>query len=135
MDKIFSKVSQLSSRTGLALSYVICINICAFIRNALKIVLWYGFRDFYFNEWLVDFFTLVSFFIMITCGGIMGYLIHKNSVFHAALAVALGVAYTYLLSGVSSTEFSYFIRNVTAGFILGGAGGGVILLVRKIRSN
>lgn len=53
----------------------------------------------------------------------MGYLIHKNSVFHAALAVALGVAYTYLLSGVSSTEFSYFIRNVTAGFILGGGWG------------
>lgn len=135
MDKIISKISQLPPRAGLALSYVICINTCAFIRNLFKVILWYGFRNYYFSEWLGDFFTLVSFFIMLGCGGIMSYLVHKNSVFHASLAVALGVAFSYFLSGVSIIEYSYFIRNVMAGFVLGGIGGAVVLLIRKLRSN
>lgn len=54
MDK-YIKISESPPRIGIALSYIICINVCAFARNSLKIILWYMFREFYQNHWLIIF--------------------------------------------------------------------------------
>lgn len=133
MDKYINKISELPSAIGVGLSYIICINTCAFTRNVFKIILWYFFRDIYFNEWVSDFFTLISFLIMFGCGCLMGYLKHENSFFHASLAVALGVVFTYLISGVTLDEYIFLLKNAMVGAFLGGIGAGVVLILRKTR--
>uniref|UniRef100_UPI0016530014 hypothetical protein n=1 Tax=Serratia marcescens TaxID=615 RepID=UPI0016530014 len=101
-------------------------------RNIIKIVLWYFFQESYFTKQISDFFTLISFLIMFLGGCLIGCLINKNAVFHASLAVALGVIFTFLISGVSSNDYAIIFHNSIAGVILGGAGGGVVLIVRKL---
>lgn len=133
MGKYINKVSELPPRIGCALSYIICINICAFTRNSLKIILWYIFRDSYQSTWLIIFFNLMACSIMFWCGCLIGFLIHKNSIFHASLAVALGVMFTYLISGMSPNEYILLLEGVLTGAVLGGIGGGCVLMVRKLR--
>lgn len=68
---------------------------------------------------------------MFFCGLLIGLLIYKNSIFHASVAVALGVLFTYLVSGVSQSEYILLLEGVLTGAVLGGIGGGVALVVRK----
>ncbi|HAF7571869.1 TPA: hypothetical protein G9267_005039, partial [Salmonella enterica subsp. salamae serovar 58:l,z13,z28:z6] len=73
MDKYIKKLTELSPRVGVVLSYIICINICAFARNSLKIILWYMFREFYQNHWLIIFFNSIAYSIMFLCGCLTGF--------------------------------------------------------------
>ncbi|WP_238929147.1 hypothetical protein [Citrobacter sp. R56] len=129
-----NKVSELPPGIGLAVSYVICVNVCVFTRNSFKIIVWYIFGDSFQSGWLITFLNLMSCSIMFWCGCLAGYLIHKNSIFHASLAVALGVMFTYLLSGVNSDEYILLLESVLTGAVLGGIGGGCAVLARKFRS-
>ena len=133
MDKYINKFSELPQKIGGVLSYVICINVCAFTRNTLKMILWYAFRDIYQSVWLITLFNLMAYSIMFWCGFLMGFLIHKNSIFHASLAVALGVMFTYLISGMSPNEYILLLEGVLTGAVLGGFGGAVALILRKFR--
>ncbi|EJB9274869.1 hypothetical protein MXH19_004343, partial [Salmonella enterica] len=123
--------SELPPRIGIALSYIICINVCAFARNSLKITLWYMFREFYQNHWLIIFFNSMAYSIMLLCGCLTGFLIHKKSIFHSSLAVALGVMFTYLVSGINQNEYILLLEGVLTGAVLGGIGGAGALMVRK----
>ncbi|HDR2751907.1 TPA: hypothetical protein QCJ76_000446 [Enterobacter asburiae] len=134
MGEYINRVSELPPKIGWGLSYVICINVCAFSRNSLKIILWYVFRDFYQSSWVIVFFNLMAYSIMFWCGCLTGFLIHKHSVFHASLAVALGVMFTYLISGLSPNEYILLLEGVSTGAVLGGIGGGCALMVRKLRN-
>lgn len=125
MDKYIKKLTELSPKVGVALSYIICINICAFARNSLKIILWYMFRELYQNHWLIIFFNTIAYSIIFLCGCLTGFLIHKNSIFHSSLAVALGVMFTYLISGINQNEYILLLEGVLTGAVLGGIGGGV----------
>ncbi|EAA7242772.1 hypothetical protein FNH63_08965 [Salmonella enterica subsp. salamae] len=131
MDKYIKKFTELSPRVGVALSYIICINICAFAINSLKIILWYIFREFYQNHWLIIFFNSMAYSIMFLCGCLTGFLIHKNSIFHSSLAVALGVMFTYLVSGINQNEYILLLEGVLTGAVLGGIGGAFVLLIRR----
>lgn len=125
------KFQELPSKVSVALSYIICINTCAFARNSLKIILWYIFRELYQNHWLIIFFNSTAYSIMFLCGCLSGFLIHKNSIIHSSLAVALGVMFTYLVSGINQNEYILLLEGVLTGAILGGIGGGTTLMVRK----
>lgn len=128
-----NKVSGLPPKIGLLLSYVICINICAFARNSFKIIIWYAFRDSFQSAWLINFSNIIAYSIMFWCGCLAGYLIHKNSVLHASLSVVLGVIFTYLLSGVNPNEYILLLEGIITGAVLGGVGGGCALILRKLR--
>ncbi|CBG90776.1 hypothetical protein K7R23_05980 [Citrobacter rodentium NBRC 105723 = DSM 16636] len=131
MDKYIKKFSELPPKVGVALSYIICINICAFARNSLKIILWYMFRESYQSHWLIVFFNSMAYSIMFLCGCLTGFLIHKNSIFHSSLAVALGVMFTYLVSGIGQNEYILLLEGALTGAVLGGIGGGGALIIRK----
>ena len=131
MDRYIGKFQEIPPKVSVVLSYVICINTCAFARNSLKIILWYIFRTFYQNHWLIIFFNSIAYAIMFLCGCLTGFLIHKNSVFHSSVAVALGVAFTYLVSGINQNEYILLLEGVLTGAVLGGVGGGGALIIRN----
>ncbi|WP_245939516.1 hypothetical protein [Yokenella regensburgei] len=131
MKKCIDKDSPPSPGRDLLNAYITCINVCAFARNSFKNILWYFFRDSYQSIWLINLFTTTSYSIMFLCGCLTGYLLHKNSVLHSSLAVALGVIFTYLVSGVSSDECIYIFKGAMAGLFLGGMGGGSMIILRK----
>lgn len=131
MDKNIKRIQELPPRVSVALSYIICINTCAFLRNSLKIILWYIFRTFYQNHLLIISFNSIAYSIMFLCGCLAGFLIHKNSIIHSSLAVALGVMFTYLVSGINQNEYILLLEGVLTGAVLGGIGGGTTLMVRK----
>lgn len=133
MGRNVDNISRLSSKIGVWICYIICINILALIRNSFKIILWYIFHDSYQEIWLINFFTLMSYLIMIVCGGWVGYSLQKNAILHSSLSVALGVIFTYLISGVSLDAYIYILKFTAIGFVLGGLGGGLGLMVRKNR--
>lgn len=62
----------------------------------------------------------------------MGYLIQEKSIFHASLSVAIGVLFTYLLSGITPNDFVMVFDGILTGAVLGGNGGGSTQIVRKI---
>lgn len=132
MDRNINTISKLPPKLGVCLCYIICINVCAFIRNSFKNILWYVFNDSYQDIWLINLFTLMSYLIMILCGGFVGYFLRKKTFFHSSLSVALGVIFTYLVSGVSSGAYIYVLKVTIIGFILGGIRGGLGLMIRKI---
>lgn len=126
------KISELPPKIGLVLSYVICVNMCAFTRNMFKIIMWYVFKNSYHSVWLVNFSNLIAYSIMFWCGCLMGYLIQEKSIFHASLSVAIGVLFTYLLSGIIPNDFVMVFEGILTGAVLGGIGGGSTQIVRKI---
>ncbi|EDT6694833.1 hypothetical protein AH716_004586 [Salmonella enterica subsp. enterica] len=134
MKKCLHNIAELSPRVGITLSYIICINTCAFTRNCLKITLWYFLRSFYHSVWLINLFNLMSYSIMFFCGCLMDYLVHRYSILHASLSVILGVAFTYLISGINSNEYILLLNGVVTGAVLGAIGGACVVMMRKIIS-
>lgn len=123
----------LPSRIGLIFSYVICINTCAFLRNSFKIIMWYVFRQFYQSYELILFSNIIAYSIMFWCGCLAGYLINKHIILHASLAVALGVVFTYLLSGLNPNQYGLLFQGTLTGAILGGMGGGCTQIVSRLK--
>lgn len=69
---------------------------------------------------------------MFLCGYLTGFLVHKKSLFHSSLAVASGVMFTYLVSGVNQNEYLLLLEGVLTGAGLGAIGGACALMVRKL---
>lgn len=131
MSKYINKASDLTSRMSVILSYVICMNVCAFARNLLKIILWYVLNKSYNTHWVITLFNIVSYSIMFFCGCLVGFLLHRNSIFHASISVALGVIFTYMISGVGPNDGILIVEGALTGAFLGGVGGGCTLIARK----
>lgn len=124
--------SELPPEIGVMLSYIICINVCAFMRNSLQLIFWYGFSGSHQSAGLIIFFNIMAFFIMFWCGCLTGFLIHRKTIFHASLAVALGVIFSYLMSKTSLNDYILILQGTLMGIVLGGIGGGATLMVRKL---
>lgn len=133
MNKYINKISELPSRIGLTLSYIICINLIAFMMNSFRIIMWYIFNDSFQNIWLIKISNAIAYSMLFWCGCIAGHLIQKKSIFHSSLVVALGVMYTFLLSGVGPNDYILLLEGISTGAALGGIGGGCTLIVRKLR--
>lgn len=127
-----NKISELPQNIRLIITYVMCANVCASVRNSLNVIGWYVFMNFYQNPWLMFFFNFTAYSIMFWCGCFVGYLVPKKCIIHSSLAVALGVMFTFLLSRVGQDEYILLVEGVLTGAILGGIGGGFALIVREI---
>lgn len=116
-------IMKTTSRTSVFITYIVCINVYSFFRNTLKIILWYMFRDFYYNQGLIVCFNLSSYLMMLICGGGIGFVIHRHSILHASLAVAFGAVFAYLISGLNPNEYGLIIKGALMGAVLGCIGG------------
>lgn len=132
MSNFISSASGLPSRVSVILSYVICVNVCAFARNTLKIILWYVLGDSYNSHWVITLFNIASYSIMFFCGLLVGFLLYRHSIIHSSLSVALGVIFTYLISGIGPHDCFLIIEGALTGAFLGGIGGGCALIARKL---
>lgn len=85
-------------------------------------------------EWFY-FVNFMGYFLIFFCGCLAGYLVHKKIVLHAALATTLGVAFSIFLMGVKLTDYMTFFSILVLGAVLGGLGGCVVLIIKKLCGN
>lgn len=124
-------MARLFSNKGLFLNYITCINIYAFARYILQIVINYIFQDSHPGmEWV--YIVNTTFYILLfLCGCLVGCLINKRTILHASFATAIAITLSNFYMGVRLSDYAGIISLFVLGAILGGAGGGMVLLVRK----
>ena len=124
-------MARLFSSKGLFFNYMICINVYAFTRYILQIVINYIFQDSHLGmEWAYIVNT-IFYILLFLCGCLVGYLINKRTILHASFATAMAITLSNFYMGVGLTDYARILSLSVLGAILGGAGGGIVLLVRK----
>ncbi|KNC89018.1 hypothetical protein [Trabulsiella odontotermitis] len=115
------------------ITYVSCVALYIIARVVLQLFADYKFRHSFPGWGWVYFLNTLFYTMTLLCGCIVSIMIHEKSIIHASLVTALGVAVCTFVTKTHITDYGLFFSGIAMGAVLGGGGGGIVFLVRKLR--
>lgn len=116
------------------ISYALSVSIYFISRCVLQIFTDKVFENGFPGWFFVYLFNFIFYIMTISCGSLVSVFFHEKIIFHSSLVAALGIVLCTFITKPKINDYELFFLGILMGAILGGIGGGLVLLIRWVRS-